>query len=297
MFDWDDLRIFLAVARTRTLSEAARQLDLDATTVGRRLARLGEALGTELFEQVGGGRRPTEAGHALFRHAEAVESAALSAAAHVTGESHSLAGQVRLSVAEGFGTWVLAPAMRDFHHHHPRIRLDIITASGFLNPSKREADMAVMLARPQRGRLVVQLLGDYRLHLYAARGYLAQQGTPHHPVDLRRHALVGYIPELIYAPELDYLGEVLAGLEAALRSTSINVQHQMIAHGAGIGVLPDFIGDRDPGLVRILSDHVELTRDLWLVTHGDLANLPRVRAVAQWLRHRVQALHEQIKIV
>lgn len=295
MFDWDDLRIFLGVARSRTLAEAARQLELDATTVGRRLTRLGEGLGANLFEQAGGVRRLTESGHALFRHAEAVESAALSAMAQVTGESQSLAGQVRLSVAEGFGTWVLAPAMREFHHAHPRIRLDLITASGFLNPSKREADMAVMLARPQRGRLAVQLLGDYRLHLYASQSYLAAHGTPRRPADLRRHVLVGYIPELIYAPELDYLGEVLTGLEAVLRSTSINVQHQMISHGAGIGVLPDFIGDRDPGLVRILPDHVELTRDFWLVTHSDLANLSRVRAVAQWLRHRVQALQDQIR--
>lgn len=295
MFDWDDLRIFLAVARTRKLGEASRMLDMDATTVGRRLGRLAAALEADLFEQVGGARRLTDSGQALFRHAETVESAALAAAAQVTGESHSLSGQVRLSVAEGFGTWVLAPALRDFHAAHPRIRLDLISASGFLNPSKREADMAVMLARPQRGRLVVQRLGEYRLHLYATQGYIDRHGVPRRPADLHRHLLVGYIPELIYAPELDYLGEVGDGLEAGLRSTSINVQHQMIAHGAGTGVLPDFIGDHDPSLIRILSDHVEITRDFWLVTHGDLANLPRIRAVAQWLRHRVHALHEEIR--
>jgi DNA-binding transcriptional LysR family regulator len=210
--------------------------------------------------------------------------------AEVTGDSHSLTGQVRLSVAEGFGTWVLAPALPRFHDEHPGIRLDIVTASGFLNPSKREADMAVMLARPQRGRLIVGRLGDYRLHLYGTSGYLARHGTPRIPADLRRHVLVGYVPEFIYSPELDYLGEVAPGLEAGLRSTSINVQQRMIAHGAGIGVLPDFIGERDPDLVRILPGHVEITRDFWLVTHSDLANLARIRAVAQWLRDRVKEL-------
>lgn len=287
MFDWDDLRVFLAVARTRRIASAARIVGMDATTIGRRLGRLGRALEAELFEASGGGERSlTERGQALFRHAEVVESATLAAMEEVTGESRSLSGQVRLSVAEGFGTWILAPGLADFHARHPGIRLDLITASGFLNPSKREADMAVMLTRPQRGRLAARRLGDYRLHLYAAHGYLAKAGIPTSRGALREHPLIGYVPEFIFSPELDYLGEVEVGLEAHLRSTSINIQHRMIAEGAGIGVLPDFIGANDARIAPVFEGEVEIVRSLWLVTHRDLRQLARIGAVSRWLQER-----------
>src|SRR3546814_5840924 len=101
-------------------------------------------------------------------------------------------------------------------------------------------------------------MGDYRLHLYASPAYLALAGTPGSAVDLRGHVLVGYLPEFIFSPELDYLDEVEAGLEASLRATSINMQHSMIAEGAGIGVLPDFIAGRDPALTPVMADRVEI---------------------------------------
>lgn len=288
--DWDDLRVFLAVARARRIAPAARTLAMDATTISRRLQRLERALGTDLFEIAGGERALTERGQALLRHAESVESAALAGVEDVTGQEHRLSGQVRLSVAEGFGTWVLAPGLADFHARHPGIRIDLITTSGFLNPSKREADMAVMLARPQRGRLSVKRLGDYRLHLYAAPSYLERAGRPDTPGALRDHALIGYVPEFLFSPELDYLDEVEAGLEANLRSTSINMQHRMVAEGAGIGVLPDFIAVHDPSLVRLMGDRIEIIRSFWMVTHGDLRQLARIAAVATWLQECVHTL-------
>ncbi len=290
MFDWDDLRVFLAVARARKIAPAARALGIDATTISRRLARLERALGTELFELGAGERGLTPRGLALMRHAENAESAALAALEDVTGQERRLSGQVRLSVAEGFGTWVLAPGIPAFSQRHPGIRLDLITASGFLNPSKREADMAVMLARPQRGRLKVRRLGDYRLHLYASPDYLARAGRPERPAQLRDHVLIGYVPEFIFSPELDYLDEVEAGLEANLRSTSIIMQQRMIAQGAGIGVLPDFIGRRDSSLICLMEERVEISRSFWLVMHGDLRKLARIDAVAQWLEERVKTL-------
>lgn len=290
MFDWDDLRVFLAVARMRRVAPAARALGVDSTTIGRRLARLSDRLGAQLFETVGGERVLTARGQALFAHAEAIESAAIAAMGEVAGDSRRLSGQVRLSVAEGFATWVLAPALPEFHRAHPDIQLDIITASGFLNPSKREADIAVMLARPRTGRLVAAKLRDYRLRLYAARAYLEAQGTPMRVDDLSSHTLISYVPEFIYAPELDYLGEIGAGLEPGLRSTSINIQHRLIAGGAGIGVLPAFIGERDPLLASVLAGACEIGRSFWLVTHADTRGIARIEAVAALLRHCTAAL-------
>ena len=284
MFDWDDLRIFLAVARSRQLAPAARALGLDATTVGRRLRRLAAALKSELFEIEAGERRLTEQGQALFAHAETMESTALHALGEVGGDSNQATGHVRLSVAEGFATWVLAPRLPAFRARHPDIRLDLVTASGFLNPSKREADVAVMMARPRHGRLIAAKLADYRLRLYAAKSYLAAHGPIGEIEALRGHALIGYVPEFLYSPELDYLGEVAPGLDATLRSTSINVQYRAIASGAGIGVLPSFIADQDPGLTMIFPDQVNILRSFWLVTHSDMRRLARIDAVLGWLK-------------
>lgn len=150
--------------------------------------------------------------------------------------------------------------------------------------------MAVMLARPRQGRLVAAKLGDYRLRLYAARDYLERRSEPRSIEDLRGHGLVGYVPEFIYAPELEYLSEIGPGLEPAVRSTSINVQHRLVASGAGIGVLPAFIGERDPTLRPLLTEQIEIRRSFWLVTHSDVRRLARIEAVGRWLRQCAQRL-------
>ncbi|RYD91648.1 MAG: LysR family transcriptional regulator, partial [Sphingomonadales bacterium] len=108
--------------------------------------------------------------------------------------------------------------------------------------------------------------------------------------DLRRHPLVGYVPDFIYSPELDYLSEVDSALSAVTRSTSINVQHRLIASGAGIGVLPAFIGDQDGSLTPILPDRIEIQRSFWLVTHSDLRRAARIEAVAAWLKASVASM-------
>lgn len=279
--NWDDLRIFLAVAHAGRIAAAARALGIDTTTVGRRLQRLEAAIGQPLFESIGGERRLSEAGQQLLHHAETIDAAILSATEGERGSG--VAGHVRLSVAEGLATHVLAPRLHAFQAAHPRIRLDLITASGFLDPSKREADIAVMLARPRNRQLIATRLADYKLRLYATPAHLAAHGTPATRAALERHVLIGYVPEHIHAPELDYLSEVHDGLVARLRSTSINVQHAMLRSGAGIGILPDFVAAHDPALVPVLPDLV-LTRAFWFVTHADGQAAPRIQAVAQWLR-------------
>lgn len=285
MKNWDDLRVFLAVAHAGRVAPAARALGVDATTVGRRLARLEEAMGAPLFETVAGERRLSEAGQALLHHAETIDAAISTA---TEGEAvHGAAGHVRLSVAEGLATHVLAPAMPRFAAANPRIRLDLITASGLLDPSKREADIAVMLARPRNRQLIATRLVDYRLRLYATPDYLAKAGTPETAAALERHVLASYVPEHLHAPELDYLSEVHDGLVARLRSTSINVQHRIVAAGAAIGILPDFVAAGNARLVPVLP-HIALTRAFWLVTHSDGQATPRIQAVTAWLREAVR---------
>jgi len=144
-----------------------------------------------------------------------------------------------------------------------------------------------MLARPRSGRLIAAKLGNYSLRMYGSAGYLSAAVQPERIEDLRHHPLIGYVPEFIYSPELDYLSEVGAGLSAVTRSTSINVQHRLIASGSGIGVLPAFIGDQDASLIPILPHLIEIRRSFWLVTHSDLSRLARIEAVANWLKSSV----------
>jgi DNA-binding transcriptional LysR family regulator len=278
---WDDLRFFLAVVRAGQLARAAGRLGVDATTVGRRLRRLEAALGQTLFEQTKHGQTLTDAGERLRERAETMERQVRDIAIDAEAGA-DFGGTIRISVSEGFGSWFVARHLPEFASLHPRLTVDLVASSGFLNPSRREADVAILLDRPRKGPLFTRKLTDYRLRLYAARGWLEREGPIERRADLGRHPLIGYVPDLLYAPELRYLSEIAPGLEPRLRSTSINAQHHMVAAGGGIAVLPCFIGDSDPNLERLL-DEVSVTRSFWLVTHADTRRSGRVGAFVDWL--------------
>lgn len=279
--DWNDYQAFLAVARGGQLSRAAAAMGVDATTIGRRLRRLETRLGATLFELTREGQVLTEAGEALLAEVDAMAQSASRIAEQAGGDGAQ--GLLRISLTEGLASTIVTPALKSFIEVHPRLTVDLIASSGLLSPSKREADLAVTLSRPRAGPLIAGKLSDYTLRLYATRGYLAQNGTPATTADLSRsHRLIGYVPDLLYAPELRYLAEFEPGLSAAVRSPSITAQARMIAAGAGIGVLPCFMGDTDKWLVPVLPER-RIVRSFWLVTHKDTHSLARVRAFKDWL--------------
>ena len=281
--DWSDLQVFLAVAQTGQLGRAGAALRVDATTVSRRLRRLEAAVGANLFEQTREGQVLTDAGEALLLRVERMSRAAAEIGQGTEGRSATVAGTLRISVAEGFGSWVLARHLPDFARAHPGLTVDLVANSGFLSMSKREADIAVMLSRPKAGPIIASKLSDYALGLYASHEYLASAGMPQRGVDLLSgHSLIGYIPDLLYAPELRYLDEFHPGLMPRLRSSSINAQHQLIAGGAGIGVLPCFIGNADRALSPVLPTK-RIVRAFWMVTHKDTHQLARVQAGKEWI--------------
>ncbi|MES2097019.1 MAG: LysR family transcriptional regulator [Pseudomonadota bacterium] len=285
---WNDLQDFLAIAHAGKLARAASAIGVDATTMGRRLRRLESRLGQTLFEQTRTGQVLTDAGERLLAQAEAMQSIADRIAATPSGES--VEGLVRMSASEGFGTWFIARHLPDLARRHPGLMVDLAATTGFLSPSKRETDLAVLLARPRAGPVIASKLSDYALRLYCSQAYLKASGPIRRSAELPDRDFVGYIPELIYAPELRYLDEFDPPPHPKLRSSSINAQHRLIAGGAGIGVLPCFIGDADPTLSVVLPEH-RMIRSFWLVTHKDTHQLKRIRTVKDWLvevaaRHR-----------
>ena len=278
VFDWDDLRIFIAAARSGSLTSAARQLGVDAATVGRRISRLESTLKSTLLVRSAGGLHLTSAGAKLWESALDAEAAMLQA--ERSGEDDVIGGAVRISASEGFGTAILAPALPAFCGQRPGLKIELAANSGFLSPSRREVDMAVTLSAPTSVRLVVEPLTDYQLALYASHDYLDHASAPKDIEALGRHPIVGYVDDLIYAPELRYLDEIGADLRPRISSSSIRAQREIIAAGGGIGVLPCFIAN---GLAPVLPDQIRLTRRFWISTHADVAQSARMRAVRRWL--------------
>ena len=284
--DWDDLRVFLAVARTGQLSAAASLLKIDPTTVSRRLRRLETALQQRLFEQTREGQVLTEAGERLALRAEEMDRAA--ATIEPSAGVALVSGLLRISVSEGFGTWLIASHLRTFVEAHTELQVDLVANNGFLSPSRRETDVAILLARPRGGPLLSRKLADYALRLYASADYLERKGPITARADLSSHPLIGYIPDFIYAPELRYLDEIAPAAPLRIRSSSINAQYRLARAGAGIAVLPCFIGDADSHLVRVVPE-VKIDRSFWLVTHQDTRRLARIEAFVVWLTALVTA--------
>jgi DNA-binding transcriptional LysR family regulator len=179
--------------------------------------------------------------------------------------------------------------MAALSERHPELEIQIVAIPGVLSLSKREADVAVTLSRPREGRLSARKLTDYRLGLYAAPAYLERQAPIATRRDLGGHRFVGYIEELLYAPELDYLQAPDVEITARLKSSNLIAQLRATLAGAGLCVLPDFIAAEEPGLVQVLPDKVALTRSLWLLTHADLRQLARVKTVTEFLVEEVRA--------
>jgi len=288
-FNWNDLSAFLAVARTGRLTTAAARIGMDHTTVGRRIAALEAGLGARLFDRSPQGYALTSHGERLLPTAERIESLTLQAA-HELGEAdQALSGTVRIGAPEGFGSYVIAPLMARLADRHPDLQIQLVAISGVLSLSKREADIAVTLSAPREGRLVSRKLTDYGLSLYAAPSYLDPRPAILTRADMGRHRFIGYIGDLLYAPELDYMQAPDVDIHVSLQSSNLIAQLQAALAGAGLCVLPDFIAAREPGLRRVLPDAVHLDRSLWLVTHADLKSLARIRAVTAVIVEAVKA--------
>lgn len=163
------------------------------------------------------------------------------------------------------------------------------TMPRLFNLTKREADVAIGLDRPEAGRLFARKLTDYELGLYGSNGYLAQHGEPVQPGDLRRHRFVGYIPELIYAEQLDYLPIVSKEIAPWIASSNLVVQFNMTVAHAGLCVLPRFMAYREPRLRHILPDHFRITRSFWLIVHADIRDLARIRYCSDFLAEEVRS--------
>jgi DNA-binding transcriptional LysR family regulator len=268
MVDWDDLRIFLAVARGESLSAAGRVLMLDAATVGRRVARLEDALAARLFTRSPQGYQLTDEGGRLLAHAQTVEAEMARARDALAGPGAGIQGQIRVGAPDGCANYLLPQVVAAICADHPALEVQIVALPRVFNLTRREADMVIAVSPPEQGRVLVQKISEYRLHLAASDVYLATAPPLRAAADLRAHRVIGYIPDMIFDRELDYLSDL--GVEAAaLASNSVSVQLQLIRQGGGVGVVHDFALPATPGVRRVLTRDFGLMRAFHLVRHAD----------------------------
>ncbi|GGE15263.1 LysR family transcriptional regulator [Aureimonas endophytica] len=278
--NWDDLRFFLAVARTGQILAASQRLGVNHATVARRIDSLEAGLNAKLLLRRPTGCSLTDAGVALLASAERIEAEMLAARGALGDRDIRLAGTVRVGAPDGFGTAFLAARLWRLTVDHPDLVIQLVPVPRSFSLSQREADVAITLERPAQGRLVSRKLTDYTLGLYASADYLEQQGRPRELRDLAAHRLVGHVEDLVYTKSLHYAGDVMPGWVASFEVSSALGQAEAVAAGAGIGILHGFVARREAALTRILPE-IAIRRSYWLVTHESAAALAPVRHVAE----------------
>lgn len=282
MIDWDDVRFFLAIHRHGTLAAAASALGLDATTVGRRLARLEQQVDTRLFDRTAKGYVATAAGTRMLPRAEKIERELLSALRDVEGEDQRLAGLVRLTATEMLSTRFIAPNLHRFHRRFPEIRLELICTNRDLDLGRREADIALRLTRPLQDDVVVKKLFTIELGLYASREYTRTQPLPEDD-DFSGHRFVAFADTRAFRRENEWLEEHSVGAQIVLRSDSVSSLVSAAVSGVGIALLPCKVADAESELVRIPRSGAPEPRIVWQAVHRDLAAAARIRAVLEFL--------------
>ncbi len=281
--EWTDLRFFLELARAGTLSGASRRLDVEHTTVARRIDRLETQLGATLFDRSREGYELTEVGLALLPHAEAMEGAALAAAEQIGGAEVAAHGVVRLGVPEVFGVKVVAPLLVGLLDQHPDLQIDLLALPRFANLANREADLGVMLDPPTTGRYVVTRLASFRFYLYASPAYLARHPTIRTQADLARHDFVDYVQDRLASRELSYLNELGFTPRRRMCCSGMTAQIEAASLGMGLMMAPPYAVPDDGRLVPVLPGF-SAERSFWLVAPTDLYRLRRVKVVWDVLR-------------
>jgi len=284
MLDWDDLRYFLAIHRKGTLARAGSELAINATTVGRRLAVLEERVQARLFDRTPDGYVLTPSGRDLLPHAERIEAETLGIEREVVGADTRESGSVRMTATEMLATRFIAPHLPTFSTEFPDITLELECTNRNVSLSRREADIALRLARPREDNVVTRRLASIPLALYASRAYLERRGKPADAESsLRVHDAVLFADSRLFRLENAWFEPRLDGARVVLRSDSVSSIYSAAVAGVGIALLPAAVADADADLERVDTKTSPEPRVIWQAVHADLQKGARVRAVLDFI--------------
>lgn len=281
--DWDNLQVFLTIARTGRISAAARRLGVEHTTVSRRLDALEQELGVPLFYRTTTGYLPTAHAKNMMANAETMERAAFAVAARAREGSRAVAGRVRLAMAPEFASHWLAPQLPAFRARYPQIELQILVGTRERDLTRGEAELSIQSPRPRQQGLVTVRIAHTAATLYASKTLLGGKKLWIERVeDLRGFSLLVYTPAYQMLQEAKWFQPVLASANISVETNSTHTLLVAARAAAGVAVLPHFVARDEPALVSVsetVADH-----DVWLITHPEFRRDPKVRVTADFLK-------------
>jgi DNA-binding transcriptional LysR family regulator len=287
MIDWNDLRFLLAVARGGSTAAAARELDVNQSTVVRRVAALEKGLGLRLFDRKRDGYRLTGEGSALLQEADAVEASVQAFTRRAASLDSALVGSLRVTTAEGIALRLLPPLLNEFHRRHPGMQINLLIEDRYRDLGDGQADVALRAGPPGDGTLVGRKLVDAAWAVYGSHAYVERHGSPVAPAALNGHRLIGFEGALERIAPARWLRENVARGEIVCRSNSILGLLFAAQSGFGLALLPCHIADPDADLVRVIDPVPSLTFGIWILTHQDLHKTARVRAFFDFMAEEI----------
>lgn len=294
MFDWNDLRYLLAIAREGSTLAAAKALGVSQPTVQRRLAALEEHIDRKLVEHHPTGYRLTELGKALLPHAIEVERSVEAFQRQLMSEGEELAGTLRVTCPEGMASRLLAPVIEAFREKYPRLRVDLIMTDRRLDLAKGEADVALRMHEPGEDSLIARKIADSPWAIFASRSYIGRRGRPQILADLDRHDIIEFAGDLASNHAGRWLRSVAPKATITIRGNSMLGVLAAVRSGAGLAPLPMLLGGSEDGLEPVLEAIPEINSQLYLVIHADLKRVPRVRAFCDFVVAEIARLRPLI---
>ena len=286
--NWDDMRYFLVLCRTQSFVAAGTELKVTHSTVSRRLSALETSLQTQLFSRTEKGCRLTAAGEKLLPYAEQLETTVIGLEEDISGRNNQLSGAIRIGAPDGFGNCFLASRLGKFQTMHPALEVELIAVPMYYSLARREIDILITVRKPTAGNIIVRKLSHYRFGLFATKTYLDGRPPIQNREDLRNHRTIGYIDDLLYDQDLDFINEFHSGVSAQFRSSTLVGQKHAILADNGIGVLPYFMAHFEPTLVSVLPG-LSAQRTFWLQVNPDSRQIARVRVTIDFIVEEMEA--------
>jgi DNA-binding transcriptional LysR family regulator len=291
MFDWNDLRYFLAVARHRSTLAAARALKLNQSTVQRRLTELERRIGRKLVKRHPTGYRLTELGQEMLLYAEHVEQAVLAFEQHLEAAKREAVGVIRVTCPEPLVYRITQSSLLErFHARHPKLRVEFVMSDKYLDLAKGEADVALRSGDTDDGELVGRKIADSIWAVYASRKYIERHGKPERVEDLDHHRLIGFDEAMANHRAAKWLRQVAPNAKMVARNNSVLGLVYAVKSGVGVAPLPTALGDAEEDLVRVLGPIPELARIWRLLAHPDARRTPRVSAFFDFIVEEIDTL-------
>ena len=293
MLNWDDLNYFLTLSRTGKLNLASKKLNVESTTISRRVIRLEKKLNLELFSKSPKGYFLTEMGVELLKYAERIENEVYGINEQFLGSNLSIKGKVRLSVGEGLGVEIISKNLYKFYESYPDIEIELLADTKSRSLSNRETDILISFSQPLKGRLKTWKVCDYYVNLYGTKYYLDNHNKIESIKDLKNHSFVSYVNEFIEFPELNYLNDLKVNANVKFSSNNLRSQLLAVKNNIGLGLLHTFIADKETELKKVLEDQINIKREYWMIVHENLFKLQRIKVVCKFIK---EIMRENLKI-